>query len=48
MPVIELETGIAASIDICFDLSRSLELHLRSTASTREKALAGKTSGLLE
>lgn len=47
MPVIKLETVIQSSIDICFDLSRSIDLHQISTAHTQEKAIKGKTSGLI-
>jgi len=43
-----LITAIAAPIDRCFDLARCVDVHLRSTASTGEKAVAGKTTGLLE
>lgn len=46
MPLIVLTTFIAAPIQICFDLSRSVELHQISTSRTREKAVAGRTSGL--
>lgn len=47
MTRIELETVVEASKKICFDLSRSIDLHLLSTADTKEKAIAGKTSGLI-
>jgi ligand-binding SRPBCC domain-containing protein len=47
MPRIELTTWIAAPVERCFDLSRSVELHLRSTAESGERAIAGVTSGLL-
>lgn len=47
MPTIELATSINATIEICFDLSRSIDLHQISTASTKEKAIAGKNSGLI-
>lgn len=47
MPVIELETFIHADINTCFDLSRSIDLHTLSTAKTKEKAIAGRTSGLI-
>lgn len=47
MPVIELETFIHADIGTCFDLSRSIDLHTLSTAKTKEKAIAGKISGLI-
>jgi hypothetical protein len=45
--LIELETFIAAPPERCFDLSLSVELHLDSTAATRERAIAGRTSGVL-
>jgi ligand-binding SRPBCC domain-containing protein len=45
--LIELETFIAAPAERCFDLSLSVELHLDSTVATRERAIAGKTSGVL-
>ncbi len=47
MPKIELTTEIHASISICFDLSRSIDLHKISTAKTREEAIGGTTSGLI-
>lgn len=48
MTVIELATHINAPLERCFDLSRSIELHLESTKQTGEKAIAGRTSGLME
>lgn len=47
MPRIYLNTTINAPIDIVFDLSRSIDLHTISTEQTHEKAIAGKTSGLI-
>lgn len=47
MPKIELTTEINSTIDICFDLSRSIDLHKISTIQTNEQAIAGKTSGLI-
>jgi ligand-binding SRPBCC domain-containing protein len=47
MPIIELVTLIHAPVERCFDLSRSLDLHMTSTAHTGEKAVAGVTSGLI-
>lgn len=47
METIHLETIIDADIKICFDLSRSIDLHQISTAKTNEKAIAGITSGLV-
>lgn len=48
MPIIKLETPINAPIETCFDLSRSIDLHVQSTAQTNEQAIAGRTSGLIE
>ena len=47
MPIIELTTEIYSTIDICFDLSRSIDLHKISTAKTKEEAIDGTTSGLI-
>jgi ligand-binding SRPBCC domain-containing protein len=48
MPKIELETSINSTLEICFDLSRSIDLHMLSTSRTNEKAIEGRTSGLIE
>jgi len=48
MPVIRTELYIRAPAALCFDLARSIDIHARSTAQTREKAVAGVTSGLIE
>ncbi len=47
MAHIELRTEIAASIEVVFDLSRSIDAHLGSMEKSREKAIAGVTSGLI-
>ena len=47
MPLIYLETKINSKIEICFDLSRSIDLHQISTARSKEKAIEGKNSGLI-
>jgi hypothetical protein len=47
MPVIIVETHIRAPIERCFDLSRDVDLHVKSTAHTREVAVAGVTTGLI-
>jgi ligand-binding SRPBCC domain-containing protein len=47
MPAIELEIQIKSDIEICFDLSRSIDLHQISTAKTKERAIDGRTSGLI-
>jgi ligand-binding SRPBCC domain-containing protein len=48
MPIIELETFIKSQIEICFDLSRSIDLHRLSTTGTNEEAVEGCTSGLIK
>jgi hypothetical protein len=48
MPTIVVETRIAAPVERCFDLARDVDVHLRTAASTGERAVGGKTSGLLE
>jgi ligand-binding SRPBCC domain-containing protein len=48
MAQIELTINIAAPVERCFDLARIVELHTRSTSSTGERVIAGRTSGLLE
>ncbi len=47
MTSICLKTKIRAPREVVFDLSRSIDLHMRSTAHTRETAIAGRTSGLI-
>ena len=47
MPLIELRTEINSTLSICFDLSRSIDLHKISTAKTNEAAIAGVTTGLI-
>jgi ligand-binding SRPBCC domain-containing protein len=48
MPIIRLTTEINAPIKRCFDLSRSIDLHMITTKKTQEKAISGRTSGLVE
>jgi ligand-binding SRPBCC domain-containing protein len=47
MATIKLETRIHASIEICFDVSRDIDVHIESTKDTGETAIAGTTSGLI-
>jgi ligand-binding SRPBCC domain-containing protein len=47
-PKIIIETLIAAPIERCFDLSRSIDLHTDSMKHTGERAIAGRTRGLIE
>lgn len=48
MPVIKLETEINAPIERVFDLARSIDLHKDSMSKYDERAVAGRTSGLIE
>jgi len=48
MPVIKLETKIKAVKAVVFDLARNIDLHQISAKQTKEKAIAGKISGLIE
>ncbi|HEX8515074.1 MAG TPA: SRPBCC family protein [Bacteroidia bacterium] len=47
MPRIQLTTIINAPVERCFDLARSIDFHVITTSHTNEKAIAGKTSGLI-
>lgn len=47
VPVITLTLRIVAPIDVVFDLARSIDLHMESTAHTNERAVAGRTTGLI-
>ena len=48
MTNIYLTTLIDAPIYICFDVARDIDVHQLSTSKTKEKAIAGRTSGLCE
>lgn len=47
MATIEIESEITAPIERVFDLSRSIDAHVASTAGTSERAVAGVTRGLI-
>ncbi len=47
MTRIVLLTSIAAPIERCFDLARSIDLHMASTNWSGERAIAGVTTGLI-
>jgi ligand-binding SRPBCC domain-containing protein len=47
MPLIHLETFIRAPREFCFDLARSVDVHMASTNHTRERAVSGVTSGMM-
>lgn len=48
MAKIRIETQIVASAEQCFDAARDIDLHVRSVGHTGERAVAGRTSGLIE
>lgn len=48
MSKIHLTTIIEADINTVFDLARDIDLHQKSTSKTNERAIAGRTSGLIE
>ena len=47
MPRFVVVTGIGAAPEVCFDLSRSIDVHVESMAASHERAVAGVTSGLI-
>lgn len=47
MATVTTELLIKARAELCFDYSRDLDLHLRSMSHTGERAVAGRTSGLI-
>lgn len=47
MPQIDITTEINAPIERVFDLARCIDLHMDSMAGTNERAVAGKTNGLI-
>lgn len=48
MPLIKLNTSIKSTLEICFDLATSIDLHKLSTTQTNEQAIAGTTKGLIK
>ena len=48
MPVIRLKTFINADPLTCFNASRSIDIHMQSMEQSGERAVAGRTSGLIE
>ncbi|MCM0668763.1 SRPBCC family protein [Flavobacterium tyrosinilyticum] len=47
MTTINLTTKIKASKQIVFDASRNIDIHQQSASPSKEKAIAGVTSGLI-
>ncbi len=48
MPIIRIKTKINAPIERVFDLARCIDLHTESMSENKEKAVAGKTKGLID
>ncbi|MFN0099025.1 MAG: SRPBCC family protein [Gemmatimonadaceae bacterium] len=48
MPRIEFSVFVAAPPARCFDLARSVELHMASTSDTGERVVAGRSTGCME
>ncbi|MEH7114443.1 SRPBCC family protein [Neobacillus niacini] len=48
MPIIEHKQHIKAPIEICFDLARDVDVHTQTAFKTKERAVGGVTTGLLE
>jgi ligand-binding SRPBCC domain-containing protein len=47
MPRLELITHLSAPPAACFDASRDIDLHVRGFMESRERAIAGVTTGLI-
>ena len=48
MPIIHLKTFIKADQLTCFNAGRSIDIHIQSMEQSGERAVAGRTSGLIE
>ncbi|HEX4609702.1 MAG TPA: SRPBCC family protein [Urbifossiella sp.] len=47
MAAIRIVTTIDAPAGVCFDLARDIDFHTRSMEGTGERAVAGRTTGLI-
>ena len=43
-----INTAINAPPEVCFDLARDIDFHTRSLSHTGERAIAGRTTGLID
>jgi len=43
----KIVTEIDAPLEVCFDLARDIDFHTRSLSDTAERAVAGRTGGLI-
>ncbi|TFB14296.1 cell division protein [Filobacillus milosensis] len=48
MPMIKYEILVQAPIELCFDLSRDVDIHMKTTSDTQEAAIDGVTHGLMD
>ncbi|WP_062062149.1 SRPBCC family protein [Aquimarina longa] len=48
MTTIHLKTLIKSPVEEVFNISRNIDFHITSAKKTKEKAIAGKTSGLIK
>lgn len=48
METVRVDRRIAAPIERCFDAARDLDLHVTSMKHTNERAVGGRTTGLIE
>jgi ligand-binding SRPBCC domain-containing protein len=48
MPVIRTSLLVRSTPEKCFDLARSVDVHVETMGSSGERAIAGRTKGLLE
>lgn len=48
MPTISNELWIHAPIEMCFDLARNVDVHTETTGNTKERAVGGVITGLME
>src|SRR5882724_11391625 len=48
VPSFQVATTVFAAAARCFDLARDIDFHTQSMAHTGERAVAGRTSGLIE
>lgn len=47
MAKFRIVTEIDAPVEVCFDVARSIDLHLESMLASEERAVGGVTSGLI-
>ncbi|WP_335869316.1 SRPBCC family protein [Bacillus sp. 2205SS5-2] len=48
MPIIKHQIYIEKPLTVCFDLARNVEVHTETTTRTKERAICGVTTGLME